>query len=137
MQNHGYYTASICELVRWLGERAESMGVNVFTGFPVDSLLVEDRRVRGVRTTPSGLDRTGEPGADYTAPTDVTARITVVADGTRSLLSQGYREWENSGSGNAQFCALGGKEVWQAKQALDRVVHTLGSPRPYDSFGGS
>ena len=93
MQNHGNFTASICELVRWLGERAEGMGVNVFTGFPVDALLVDGQTVRGVRTTPSGLERNGEPGSDYTPPTDVTARVTVVADGTRSALSQAYREW--------------------------------------------
>ena len=59
MRNHGYWTASISEMVRWLGERAEGLGVNVFPGFPVDSLLVEGDAVRGVRTTPSGLDRTG------------------------------------------------------------------------------
>ena len=46
MQNHGNYIASICEIVRWLGEQAEALGVNVFTGFPVDSLLVEGDRVR-------------------------------------------------------------------------------------------
>ncbi len=34
MHNPGYYTASICEIVRWLGERAEGLGVNLFTGFP-------------------------------------------------------------------------------------------------------
>ena len=34
MNNHGNYVASICEIVRWLGEQAEGMGVNVFPGFP-------------------------------------------------------------------------------------------------------
>ena len=33
MRNHGHYAASICEIVRWMGERAEEAGVNVFTGF--------------------------------------------------------------------------------------------------------
>ena len=60
MHNTGYYTASLCEIVRWLGERAEELGVNLFAGFPVDALLVEGTAVRGVRTTPSGLDRDGE-----------------------------------------------------------------------------
>ena len=55
MRNHGNYLASICEIVRWLGEKAEGLGVNVFPGFPVDGLLVEADRVIGVRTTPSGL----------------------------------------------------------------------------------
>ena len=55
MQNHGYQIASICEIVRWLGEKAEALGVNVFTGFPAASLLIDGQRVKGVRTTPSGL----------------------------------------------------------------------------------
>lgn len=137
MHNRGYHTASICEIVRWLGEQAEGLGVNLFTGFPVDSLLVDGNRVRGVRTTPSGLDRDGTPGSDFTPPTDITARVTVVADGTRSTLAQGYREWQQITSENPQIYALGVKEVWEVKQSLDRVVHTLGWPLPTDAFGGS
>ena len=48
--------------MRWLGERAEELGVNIFAGFPADALLVEGAAVRGVRTTPSGLDRDGAAG---------------------------------------------------------------------------
>ena len=62
MQNHGYYIASMSEIVRWLGEKAEGMGVNIFTGFPVASLVMEGDKVIGVRTTPTGLMRDGEPG---------------------------------------------------------------------------
>jgi electron-transferring-flavoprotein dehydrogenase len=40
MRNHGNYAASLSEIVRWLGERAEAAGVNIFTGFPADGLLV-------------------------------------------------------------------------------------------------
>ena len=76
MHNSGYYTASICEVVRWLGERAEEAGVNIFAGFPVDALLVDGESVRGVRTTPSGLSRDGSPGSGYTEPTEVTASYT-------------------------------------------------------------
>jgi electron-transferring-flavoprotein dehydrogenase len=137
MHNRNYFTASLCEIVRWLGERAEAAGVNTFTGFPVDALLVEDTVVRGVRTTPSGLDRDGRPGGSFTEPTDVTARITVLAEGTRGLLSQAYREWQQIGSANPQLYALGVKEIWEVPRPLDRVVHTLGWPLPTDAFGGS
>src|ERR1035437_10038318 len=41
MNNHGNYIASLCEIVRWLGQKAEASGVNIMTGFPVDSLLVD------------------------------------------------------------------------------------------------
>ncbi len=137
MHNKDYFTASICEIVRWLGERAETLGVNLFTGFPVDALLVEGEAVRGVRTTPSGLNREGQPAAEYSEPTDLTGKITVLAEGTRGLLTQAYRQWQKIGAANPQLYALGVKEVWQTRQPLDRVVHTLGWPLPTDAFGGS
>ncbi len=137
MHNAGFYTASLCEIVRWLGERAEQAGVNLFAGFPVDALLVEGGAVRGVRTTPSGLDRDRQPTADYGEPTDLTAKVTVLAEGTRGPLSQGWREWQQVGSPNPQIFALGVKEVWATTQPLETVVHTLGWPLPHDAFGGS
>ena len=137
MHNGGFYTASLCEIVRWMGERAEQAGVNLFAGFPVDALLVEGGAVRGVRTTPSGLDRDRQPTADYGEPTDLTAKVTVLAEGTRGSLSQGWREWQQVGSPNPQIFALGVKEVWATPRPLETVVHTLGWPLPDDAFGGS
>ncbi|HEX3234235.1 MAG TPA: electron-transfer flavoprotein:ubiquinone oxidoreductase [Gemmatimonadales bacterium] len=137
MHNSGYYTASICEIVRWLGERAEELGVNLFPGFPVDALLVEGEQVRGVRTAPSGLDREGKPTAAFAEPTDLTGRVTVVAEGTRGALGQAWRQWQRVGSPNPQIFALGVKEVWETRRPLDRVIHTLGWPLPTDAFGGS
>ncbi len=137
MRNHGFYSASICEMVRWLGERAEEAGVDVFAGFPAGALLTEGDRVVGVRTAPSGLDRQGQPGPSYAEPTDIVAKVTVLAEGSRGMLAQAYRAWRGIGSPNPQIYALGVKEVWETKQPLDRVVHTLGWPLPADTFGGS
>jgi electron-transferring-flavoprotein dehydrogenase len=137
MHNSGYYTASISEMVRWLGERAESLGVNIFPGFPAEALLVEGQAVLGVRTTAQGLERNGEPGSNYMAPTDLTARVTVLSAGTRGTLGQAWRQWQRVGSANPQLFALGVKEVWRTRRPLDRVIHTLGWPLPSDAFGGS
>jgi len=137
MHNEGFYTASICELVRWLGEQAEGLGVNLFPGFPVDGLLVEGQAVRGVRTTPSGLDREGNPGGSYQAPTDLTGRVTVLAEGTRGMLSQAWQQWQGVTAENPQIFALGVKEVWKTRRPLDRIIHTMGWPLPSDAFGGS
>ncbi|MFQ5791288.1 MAG: NAD(P)/FAD-dependent oxidoreductase, partial [Acidobacteriota bacterium] len=137
MRNHGYYVASICELVRWLGEKAEELGVNLFTGFPADSLLVQGRQVRGVRTAPAGLSKDGRPGSSAMPPTDVTARVTVLSEGTRGALTQAYVDWQNMGGENPQIYALGVKELWEVKRPLDAVIHTLGWPLPSDAFGGS
>ena len=137
MQNHGNRIASICEIVRWLGEQAESLGVNVFTGFPAASLLVDGDTVRGIRTAPTGLDRDGSQGSRYEPPTDITAKVTALAEGTRGALAQTVFEWQQIRSANPQIFALGVKEIWETKKPLDAIVHTLGWPLPKDTFGGS
>jgi electron-transferring-flavoprotein dehydrogenase len=137
MKNHGFHVASLCEIVRWLGEKAEGLGVNTFTGYPAEALLVDGARVVGVRTTPSGLKRDGTPGAGYAPPTDVTAKVTVLSEGTRGSLTQAWLKWQEVGSDNPQIYALGVKELWETKRPLDAVVHTLGWPLPADAFGGS
>jgi len=137
MRNHGNHVASICEIVRWLGARAEEAGVNLFTGFPADSLLMEGDRVVGVRTTPAGLDRDGQPGSGFMPPTDLSARVTVLAEGTRGPLTAAWQEDQGVGSANPQIYALGVKELWQVPGGLDAVIHTLGWPLPHDAFGGS
>jgi electron-transferring-flavoprotein dehydrogenase len=137
MHNAGNYVASLCEIVRWLGERAAALGVNVFTGFPAASLLVDGRRVAGVRTAATGLDREGRPLSNYMAPNDLTAKVTALAEGTRGSLSQAWLGWQAVTSENPQIYALGVKEIWETKRPLDTIVHTLGWPVPTDAFGGS
>lgn len=137
MHNAGNYVASISEICRWLGQKAEELGVNVLPGFPVDALLADGSAVRGVRTTPAGLQRDGSPGGGFEPPTDVTGRVTVLAEGTRGPLAQAYCQWQRIGRENPQIFALGVKELWETKVPLDRIVHTLGWPLPTDAFGGS
>jgi electron-transferring-flavoprotein dehydrogenase len=137
MRNHGNYVASISELVRWLGQRAEEAGVNVFAGFPAAALLMSGERVLGVRTTPAGLGRDGAPGAGYQPPTDITAKVTVLAEGTRGPLAQAWFARQGLAGANPQVYALGVKELWETRRPLDRVIHTMGWPLPRDAFGGS
>ena len=137
MKNHGNYVASISEVCRWLGTQAEELGINVFTGFPVESLLVEGSRAVGVRTTPSGLSRDGSQGPGYAPPTDIGARIVALAEGTRGPITQSWLSWQGVTSKNPQIFALGVKELWETKQPLGHVIHTLGWPLPKSAFGGS
>jgi electron-transferring-flavoprotein dehydrogenase len=123
--------------VRWMGEKAEAAGINIFTGFPAQSLLLDGDRVIGVRTTPTGLGRDGEPGSGFAPATDVLARVTALAEGTRGPLSQAYLDWQGVPSENPQVYALGVKEIWETKRPLDAVIHTMGWPLPDDAFGGS
>ncbi|MGD9523760.1 MAG: 4Fe-4S dicluster domain-containing protein [Gemmatimonadales bacterium] len=137
MRNHGNVVVSLSELVRWMGEQAEALGINIFPGFPVASLLRDGTRIIGARTVAAGLNRDGTPGEGYQEPTDLTARAVVLAEGTRGPLGQAWRAWQGVGSPNPQLFALGVKEVWEVARPLDRVIHTLGWPLPRDVFGGS
>src|SRR6267378_4367613 len=137
MRNHRNYIGSLCEIVRWLGAKAEQLGVNVFTGFPAAQLLVRDAAVAGVRTAAAGLDRDGKPTSAGAPPNDLVAKVTALAEGTRGLLAQTWCQWQRVPSENPQIFALGVKELWETKQPLDRVIHTLGRPLPSDAFGGS
>ena len=137
MRNHGNWVASICEVVRWLGGQAEELGVNLFTGFPADALIADGDAIVGVKTAPSGLNRDGSPGPNHMPAGDVTARVTVLSDGTRSPLAQAWRQFDNVTAPNPQIYALGVKELWKTTKPLDAVIHTLGWPLPRDAFGGS
>ena len=137
MRNHGNYIGSLCEIVRWLGAKAEELGVNVLTGFPAAQLLVRDTAMAGVRTAAAGLDRDGKPTPGGTPPNDLVAKVTALGEGTRGLLAQAWCQWQRVPSENPQIFALGVKELWETKQPLDRVIHTLGWPLPSDAFGGS
>ena len=137
MRNHGNYVASLCEIVRWLGTKAEELGVNLFTGFPAAQLLTRDSAVVGVRTAPAGLDREGKPTPGGTSPNDLVAKVTALAEGTRGLLAQAWCQWQRVTSENPQIFALGVKELWETRQPLERVMHTLGWPLPTHAFGGS
>ena len=137
MQNHGNSIASLCEIVRWLGAKAEALGVNVFTGFPAVALLTESDRVTGIRTAATGLGRDGQPLSSYMAPNDLSAKVTALSEGTRGMLAQAWLEWQRVGSENPQIYALGVKEIWETKRPLETIVHTMGWPLPTDAFGGS
>ena len=135
MKNKGFFTASLCEVVRWLGKQAEELGVDVFPGTPAHKLIVEKDRVIGIQTTPSGLDRNGEKTAQYQEPVNILAENIFLADGVRGNLSQAWFKWKNISSHYPDQYSLGIKEVWKIKKPLKSVIHTVGYP--LKGFGGS
>ncbi len=137
MQNHGNRVGSICEIVRWLAKQAEGLGVEVLAGFPVTALFTEGDAVTGVRVVESGLDHSGNKLGNYQPPTDITARVVALGEGTRGLLTQAWQTWQKVDSENPQIYALGVKELWQTKKPLHHIVHSMGWPLPKDAFGGS
>jgi electron-transferring-flavoprotein dehydrogenase len=140
MWNHGNYVVSLSQLGRWLGEKAEELGATIVTETAARKLLVTGGRVVGVRTGDRGRGRGGEEGPRFEPGSDMTARVTVLAEGTQGHLAG--VALERFGLVRApQAYALGVKEVWEVPRPLERVIHTMGWPlRPgkkHREFGGS
>jgi len=141
-RNHGNYVVSVAELSRWLAEKAEEAGAYILTETSAQQLLVEDGVVRGIRSGDKGRGKDGEPLGNFEPGADVTARATVLAEGTWGhLTGAAIREFDLARDREPQVWALGVKEVWEVPNKLDRVVHTLGWPLRYGAshqeFGGS
>ena len=106
-----------------------------------EKLLVDHGRVVGVRTGDKGRGREGEQLGNFEPGVDITARITVLAEGTAGHLSLAAIDQFALHGANPQIWALGVKEVWKVAKPLHKIVHTLGWPlrksKKYGEFGGS
>jgi electron-transferring-flavoprotein dehydrogenase len=140
-RNEGNHVISIAQLGRFLAEKAEEAGVYVLSETAATKLLVEEDVVRGVRTGDKGRGREGQELSNFEPGTEVTARATVLAEGTQGHLAGAAIRHFDLGSDDPPQWELGVKEVWEVPKPLDRVIHTLGWPLrfspKYREFGGS
>ena len=141
-RNHGNYMVSVAELSRWLAGKAEEAGAYILTETSAQQLLVQDGVVKGVRSGDKGRGKEGQQLGNFEPGSDVTARATVLAEGTWGhLAGAAIKEFALAQDREPQVWALGVKEVWEVPKPLDRVIHTLGWPLRYGSkwheFGGS
>lgn len=141
MRNRGNYCTSISHLGSWLGKKAEALGVNIFNETSGVRLLVEDGRIRGIRTGDKGRDREGRPLPNFQEGVDIIARVTLLGEGCHGHLTRTALEHFGIIRPNPQIYALGVKELWEVPMPLDRVIHTMGWPlkwtRRFREFGGS
>src|SRR5918994_1403772 len=141
MRNEGNFVSSLSQLSRWLGEQAEAAGAVILPETAAEKLLVTGARTVGIRTGDKGRGRDGEPLPNFEPGSDVTAKVTILAEGTQGHLTGIALDRFGLAGENPQVWALGVKEVWKVARPLDRVIHTMGWPlRPaakYREFGGS
>ncbi len=140
MGNKGNYLASLGKVVQWLGAIAEKKGVQVFSNFSGYEFIYDNDRVVGVRTGHSGVDKHGHKMPNYQPPTDVFAKVTILAEGSRGHLSKQLIEKkmlaENS---NPQAYSVGIKELWEipaGRFPAGKIIHTMGYPLGFSHFGG-
>lgn len=141
MNNHGNYIISLNQFCRWLGERAEEAGVEIYPGFAASEVLYgTDGAVKGVATNDLGISRSGEPKPSFERGMEFHARVTLFAEGCHgSLTKQVIKKFDLRRDSQPQTYGLGLKEVWEVpdeKFKKGEVVHSMGYPLPSDTYGG-
>ena len=146
LRNHGNAIVSLFQVVRWLKDQAEELGVDVYPGFAGARVLYDEgsggARVTGVQTRDAGIARDGTPKAQFEPGMNVTAAVTVFGEGTRGNLAKGLVQRLGLDEGrNVQCYETGVKEIWElpeerGAELLGQVIHTLGEPLGTRGYGG-
>ena len=141
-QNHGNYVISLGNLVRWLGQQAEVLGVEIFPGFAAAEILYgEQCAVVGVATGNMGVDKDGTPTDAFQLGMELRAKYTLFAEGARGNLGKQLISGYQLDKGrDPQTYGIGLKELWEidpAKHQQGLVVHTAGWPLDNSTNGGS
>ncbi|KAK4164521.1 putative mitochondrial electron transfer flavoprotein-ubiquinone oxidoreductase precursor [Cladorrhinum sp. PSN259] len=142
MHNHGNYIVSLNEFTKWLGERAEEVGVEVYPGFAASEVLYRpDGSVKGVATNDLGIGRNGKPKESFERGMEFHARVTLFGEGCHGSLSkQVIKKFDLRSDSQPQTYGLGIKEVWEVqpeKFEKGKIVHSMGYPLPADTYGGA
>jgi electron-transferring-flavoprotein dehydrogenase len=146
LNNHGNYIISLSQLVRWLGQQAEELGVEIYPGFAADEVLYnEDGSVRGVATKDAGISKDGSLSSGFTRGVELVAKQTLFAEGCRgSCSTEVIDKFDLQKDKNIQTYGLGVKEVWQVPEENLKpglIQHSIGWPlqsSPFsDVYGGT
>jgi len=141
MHNENNYIVSMGNICRWLAEQAEQLGVEIFPGFPAQSVIYnDDGSVGGIITGDMGLDVDGNEKDGFMPGMELRAKYTVFAEGCRGHLGKELIEkFKLDADASPQHYGLGFKEIWDIdpeKHQEGLVVHTAGWPLDKDTNGG-
>ncbi len=141
MNNHGNYVVSLGNVCRWLGARAEALGVEIYPGFAASETIIEDGVVKGIVAGVMGITREGEQGPNYQAGMELRARYTLFGEGCRGSLTKKLEALYGLREGvQPQTYALGIKELWEIpkeRHTPGKVWHSVGWPLSSDTYGGA
>ena len=140
--NHGNYVVRLGNFVSWLGEQAEELGVEIYTGQGgVEVLYNEAGEVVGVATNDVGVSKDGSPKASFERGMELRAKATLFAEGCRgSLTKEVIDAYDLTADSEPQTYGIGLKELWRidpAKHKPGTVEHTVGWPADNSTWGGS
>lgn len=139
--NEGNYVISLGNVVRWLAQQAEALGVEIFPGFPAAEVLYnDDGSVKGVATGNMGVGKDGQPTGEFQLGMELHAKYTIFAEGARGQLGrQLLARFKLDAGKDPQAYAIGVKELWEidpSKHKPGLVIHTAGWPLDSSTYGG-
>lgn len=141
LHNSGNYIISLANLCRWLGDQAESLGIDIYPGFSASDIIIENNIITGIKTSAFGLDKNNNPTDNYQESIKIKSKQLVLAEGARgSLTKQIIKKFNLDKNSNPQTYGLGIKEIWELpddKHKEGLVVHTVGWPLKSNTYGGS
>ena len=141
MHNHGCYVGSLANLCRWLGDKAEAMGVEVYPGFPAADFIYEDGAIKGVVTGDMGVAKDGSQKDMYQPGMELRGKYTLIGEGARGSISKRLiKELGLDEGKDPQKYGIGMKELWRIKPEnfkKGRVQHSMGWPLDNETGGGS
>jgi electron-transferring-flavoprotein dehydrogenase len=142
MNNHGNFVGSLGNVCRFLGAKAEELGVEIYPGFAATEVLYGDKgEVLGIATGDMGVSRDGQPKDSFTRGMELRGKYTLFAEGARgSLTKEIIAKFSLDAGREPQKYGIGIKELWRidpAKHQPGLVQHSFGWPLSSDTGGGS
>jgi electron-transferring-flavoprotein dehydrogenase len=141
LDNHGNLIVSASRIARYMGRKAEAMGVKLICGSPAVDVLWDGDKVIGVQTGDKGIDANGNRKSNFEAGVNIKSKVTIFGEGvlghctrivTQKLgLDAGRNPW--------QF-ETGVKEIIKLPEGKGMpgfVMHTMGWPLDKDTLGGT
>lgn len=143
MYNHGNQIVSLGNVVKWLGAKAEELGVDLYNGYSAQEILYDKNRqfVRGVATGDMGISKDGSPKANFERGMELHAKCTIFAEGCRGHLTKEVtKTFQLDSQSDPPHYGIGIKELWSVDKELHnpgQVEHTIGWPLDKNTYGGS
>jgi electron-transferring-flavoprotein dehydrogenase len=141
MSNHGNFIVSLGDVCRYLAQKAEALGVEIYPGFAAAEVLFENDAVAGIATGDMGVAKDGHHKSGFTSGMELRAKYTLFAEGARGSLSKTLiGRFGLAQDRQPQKYGIGLKELWQVTPEnfnSGLVQHTMGWPLDNATGGGS
>lgn len=141
LSNHGNFIGSLSDVAKYLGAKAEAMGVDIYPGFAATEILYgENGAVEGVATGDMGIGKDGLPTSNFTRGMELRGRYTLFAEGARGSLTKQLGHKHELTEGEPQKYGIGLKELWRLapnRHTPGLIQHTFGWPLDNATGGGS